>query len=130
MWAIPAFFSEEFIKQSERSESLLHSPLFKIGGTPVLKITEAQREFLNTIFRKMIEEQKTDYAHKDDLIRNYIQLIIHVALKLQLSEHYDQHKNAASRITSVFLVLLERQFPIESADAPLQLKMARIMLLN
>ena len=73
----------------------------------------------------MIDEQKTDYAYKDDLIRNYINLIIHEALKLQPSENYDQHKNAASRITSVFLELLERQFPIESTDNPLQLKTAQ-----
>jgi AraC-like DNA-binding protein len=73
----------------------------------------------------MIDEQQTDYAYKDDLIRNYINLIIHEALKLQPSENYDQHKNAASRITSVFLELLERQFPIESADRPLQLKTAQ-----
>lgn len=118
-------FSEDFLKLSDRSESLQQSPLFKIGGTPILKITEQQREFLNTIFRKMIEEQQTDYAYKDDLIRNYINLIIHEALKLHPSENYDQHKNAASRITSVFLELLERQFPIESTDNPLQLKTAQ-----
>ena len=118
-------FSEEFLKASDRSESLQQSPLFKIGGTPVLKITDQQREFLNTIFRKMIEEQQTDYAFKDDLIRNYINLIIHEALKLQPSENYDQHKNASSRVTSVFLELLERQFPIESKDRPLQLKTAQ-----
>src|SRR5919112_4327954 len=118
-------FSEDFFKASGRSESLQHSPLFKISGTPVLKITEQQREFLNTIFRKMIEEQKSDYTYKDDLIRNYINLIIHEALKLQPSEHYEQHKNAASRLTAVFLELLERQFPIESADHPLRLKTAQ-----
>jgi AraC-like DNA-binding protein len=73
----------------------------------------------------MIEEQKSDYTYKDDLIRNYINLIIHEALKLQPSEHNDQHKNAASRLTSVFLELLERQFPIESRDRPLQLKTAQ-----
>jgi AraC family transcriptional regulator, transcriptional activator of pobA len=118
-------FSEEFLKLSDRSESLQQSPLFKIGGTPVLKITESQRDLLNTIFRKMIDEQKTDYAYKDDLIRNYINLIIHEALKLQPSENYHQHKNAASRVTNVFLELLERQFPIESTKKPLQLKTAQ-----
>ena len=73
----------------------------------------------------MIEEQRTDYAYKDDLIRNYINLIIHEALKLQPSENFDQHNNAASRITNVFLELLERQFPIESTDRPLQLRTAQ-----
>jgi hypothetical protein len=52
-------FSEEFFKASDRSESLQQSPLFKIGGTPVLKITEQQRDFLNAIFQKMMDEQKT-----------------------------------------------------------------------
>ncbi len=118
-------FSEEFFKASERTESLQHSPLFKIGGTPILKITEEQRLFLSNIFQRMIIEQGTDYTYKGDLLRNYINLIIHEALKLQPSEHYDQHKNAASRLTSVFLELLERQFPIESADKPLQLKTAQ-----
>ena len=117
-------FSEEFLK-SDRSESLQHSPLFKIGGTPILKITEQQREFLNTLFKKMIEEQQTEYAYKDDLIRNYINLIIHEALKLTPSENFDQHRNASSRITSVFLELLERQFPIEDTEKPLQLKTAQ-----
>ena len=118
-------FSEDFLKLSDRSESLQQSPLFKIGGTPILKINEQHREFLNTIFQKMIDEQQTDYTYKDELIRNYINLIIHEALKLQPSENYDKHKNAASRITSVFLELLERQFPIESTDRPLQLKTAQ-----
>jgi AraC-like DNA-binding protein len=99
--------------------------LFKIGGTPVLNITEKQREFLNSLFQNMIDEQQSDYSFKDDLIRNYIHLIIHEALKMQPSESYDQHKNAASRLTSVFLELLERQFPIESEDRPLQLRTAQ-----
>ncbi|MVT12131.1 helix-turn-helix domain-containing protein [Chitinophaga tropicalis] len=117
-------FSEDFVKHSNRSESLQQSPLFKIGGTPLLKITEPQRLFLNGIFRKMMEEQQTDYQYKDDLIRNYINLIIHEALKLQPSEQMDKQKNALSRITSVFLELLERQFPVETPDRPLTLKSA------
>jgi AraC-like DNA-binding protein len=118
-------FSEEFLNVSERSDMLQQSPFFKIGGTPILTITEQQRAFLNTIFQKMIGEQRSEYAYKDDLIRNYINLILHEAMKLQPSDHFDQHKNAASRITAVFLELLERQFPIESPDKPLGLKTAR-----
>lgn len=117
-------FSEDFFKTYERSLSLQKSPLFMVGGTPILNINEEQREFLNSIFKKMIEEQKTDYPYKDDLIRNYVNLIIHEALKMQPSENYAQNKNAALRITNVFLELLERQFPIESLDRPLQLRNA------
>jgi AraC-like DNA-binding protein len=118
-------FSEEFFKNSERSESLQQSSFFKIGGTPVLKITEEQRTFLNTIFRKMIAEQESEYVFKDELIRNYISLIIHESLKMEPSENYEQNKNASSRLTSVFMELLERQFPIETTASPLKLRTAQ-----
>ncbi|GAB4039372.1 response regulator transcription factor [Spirosoma jeollabukense] len=118
-------FSEDFLKLSDRSESLQNSPLFKLSGTPIFMISQQQREFLNTIFQKMIEEQQTNYSYKDDLMRNYIHLIIHEALKLEPSQHFDQHKNAASRLAAVFLELLERQFPIETIARPLQLTTAQ-----
>lgn len=117
-------FSEEFLKQGGRSESLQQSPLFKLGGTPIFNLREEQREYLGEIFRKMMEEQHSEYLYKDDLIRNYISLMIHEALKLQPSENFDQHKNAASRLTKVFFELLERQFPIESPAEPLALRTA------
>ena len=117
-------FAENFLKVSDRSESLQQSPLFKLGGTPILEINAEQREHLNDIFRKMIKEQSSDYTYKDDLIRNYINLIIHEALKLQPSENFDTRKNAAGRLTAVFFELLERQFPIESVKRPLELKSA------
>ena len=118
-------FSEEFLNLSDRSESILQSPLFKLGGTPILKISKEQREFLNGIFKKMIEEQESDYLHKDDIIRNYIHLIIHEALKMEPSKNFDKHNNASERLTSVFFELLERQFPVESADSPLKMRTAK-----
>lgn len=118
-------FSEEFFKNSERSESLQQSSFFKIGGTPILKITEEQRTFLNTIFQKMIAEQESEYVFKDELIRNYISLIIHESLKMEPSENFEKNKNASSRLSSVFLELLERQFPIETTSNPLQLRTAQ-----
>ena len=118
-------FTEDFLKLSDRSESLLQSPLFKIGGTPILQLNKEQKAAIAPIYQKMIAEQDADYAFKDELIRNYINLIIHEALKIQPSENAPEHKNAAVRITSVFLELLERQFPIESIDRPLELKTAQ-----
>lgn len=118
-------FSEDFFHQGERTESLLKSPLFRLDGTPILQISEQQRLLLNDIFEKMIAEQNSDYAFKDDLIRNYIHLIFHEALKMKPSENFVHHKSGASRLTTVFMELLERQFPIETPTAPLQLKTAQ-----
>jgi AraC-like DNA-binding protein len=118
-------FTEAFLKLNERSESMLHSPLFKIGGTPIFRINKEQKSVIADIFKKMIAEQETDYAYKDELIRSYISLIIHETLKLQPSENNSHQKNAATRITSVFLELLERQFPVENVDRPPELKTAQ-----
>lgn len=115
-------FTEEFLKVNDRSESLHESPLFKIGGTPIFSISAEQKRFIDSLFHKMIEEQETDYVFKDDLMRNYINLILHEAMKMQPSDNFFKHKNASSRITSLFLDLLERQFPIETKDQPLVLK--------
>jgi AraC family transcriptional activator of pobA len=118
-------FTEDFFKAHERSESLLESPLFKIGGDHVFVLNPHQQEFICSIFKKMLEEQSTDYIYKNDLIRSYINLITHEALKMQPSENYFRHKNASARIASLFLDLLERQFPVESSDRPLKLKTAQ-----
>ncbi len=118
-------FTEEFLMLNERSESLLQSPLFKIGGTPILTLNEAQKSTIGDIFKKMMADQSSDYLFKDELIRNYISLIVHEALKIQPAENQLKNKNAAARIASVFLELLERQFPIESVQRPLELKTAQ-----
>ncbi len=115
-------FTEEFLKSHDRSDSLQQSPLFRIGGTPIFYVSEEQNQFIGNMFRKMQEEQDTDYVYKDDLIRNYIHLIIHEAMKMQPSDNFVQHKNASARITTLFFELLERQFPIDNPEQTLQLK--------
>jgi AraC-like DNA-binding protein len=118
-------FREDFLRGHDRSDSLQGSPLFRIGGTPIFHVSPQQRENLAEIYKKMIVEQDSAYTFKEDLIRNYINLLIHEALKMEPSEKFFKHKNASSRITALFLELLERQFPIESLEAPLQLRSAQ-----
>lgn len=115
-------FTEEFLKTNDRSESLLNSPLFKLGGTPIFNLDKGQKEFLSMIYAKMLKEQNGDYIYKDDLVRNYINLIIHEALKLEPADQLVTYRTASSRITSLFLELMERQFPIEIVERPLVLK--------
>jgi AraC family transcriptional regulator, transcriptional activator of pobA len=118
-------FSEDFLNKNERFDSLQASPLFKIGGTPVFALNDEQKKVIISIFQKMIIEQNSEYFFKDDLIRNYINLIIHEALKMQPSGSVIKFRNASARIASLFLELLEKQFPIESIDHPLVLRTAQ-----
>jgi AraC-like DNA-binding protein len=115
-------FTEEFLKAKDRSETLHESPLFKIGGTPIFSLNAEQKVFIDSLFQKMIKEYETDYVFKDDLMRSYVNLILHESMKMQPSANFFKHKNASSRITSLFLELLERQFPIETKTEPLALK--------
>src|SRR3982750_993170 len=90
-------FTEEFLKLGERSESLLQSPLFKLGGTPIITLDEEQKDFIIRVFKRMLAEQESDYAFKDELIRNYINLIIHEAIKMQPTVSQSKKTNAAER---------------------------------
>ncbi|MFT3737630.1 MAG: helix-turn-helix domain-containing protein [Breznakibacter sp.] len=119
------FFTQEFFKPNLNSDNLQHLPLFKIGGTPVFSLNEEQRDYLNVLFKKMLNEYVSEYQHRDDIIRNAIELIFHEVLKMQPSEKFIEYKNAASRITSVFLDLLEKQFPVLSPEEPLKLLTAQ-----
>lgn len=118
-------FTEDFLQLGERSESLLQSPFFKIGGMPILALNNQQKEDIEVIYRKMIADQDSDYPYKAELLRSYIGLIIHESLKIQPLPAPTHHHNASERITAVFLELLERQFPIESVSKPLTLKTAQ-----
>ncbi|WP_170916761.1 helix-turn-helix domain-containing protein [Dyadobacter psychrophilus] len=117
-------FTEEFIKPIERLESMKQSPLLKAGTTPAFKLDEQQQSRLAAIFDTMIGSDLSDYIYKDDLMRNYIQQIVHEALQMRPEEHFVQFNNAALRITTQFMEMLERQFPIENPNTPLSFKSA------
>lgn len=117
-------FTEDFIHPVERRESLQDSPLFQIGGSPVFFIDHQQQKELSAIFRKMLTEMGSIYTHKYDLLRNYLHIIIHEAMKMQPAETYKKNHNASTRITSLFLELLERQFPIDTPETNLRLRTA------
>jgi AraC-like DNA-binding protein len=114
-------FTHEFLSH-HHNVKLNEHPLFKVGGSPVYFVNEEQTKILCDMFEKMLEEIGSNYIFKYDLLRNYLELIIHQALKLNPADTYYKHKNAATRITSLFIELLERQFPIDSRENILTLK--------
>ncbi|HEY0608534.1 MAG TPA: helix-turn-helix transcriptional regulator [Chitinophaga sp.] len=117
-------FRKEFLHGNDRNESIQNSPLFKIGSNPVFFLKGAQVKYISNIFRKMLTEIESDYVYKYDLLRSYLHLIIHEALKMEPAVNDIKHHNASERIASLFTELLERQFPIDAPDRSLKLKKA------
>lgn len=100
-------------------------PLFQTQGTPILSITDEEFEKVKGIYKKMFVEINSDYTYKYDVLRNLVFELIHTALKLRPAKiEKDQTSNstATQRVTSLFLELLERQFPIESVQQRVQLR--------
>ncbi len=118
-------FTESFLRPIERLDSIRQSPLFTFNGTPAFKLNKQQQATLTNIFENMIAAEASDYAYKGDLIRSYIQQIIHEALHIQPENQPAAPGNAAWRITTQFLELLERQFPIDNMQAAIKLKSAQ-----
>jgi len=115
-------FTENFIHH--RNETLRESLLWKINENPVIHIDDEQEETLKDIFSKMIKEMDGDYIYKYDLLRNYVQLIAHEALKVLPKGNIFKLNNASARLTAQFIELLERQFPIGATEHVLELKTA------
>lgn len=118
-------FTEAFMTSRERIGILKNSPLFHIGDSPAIPLDREQAAFMTGIFQKMLAVHSGDYPYKGELIRSCIELIIHEALRIQPSKNILQFKNAATRITHLFMDLLERQFPIERTGEPLRLRTAQ-----
>ncbi|GAB3640411.1 helix-turn-helix domain-containing protein [Spirosoma arcticum] len=118
-------FTEAFIAGRERTELLHNSPLFRVDAAPVLPLTGEQTVFMTGLFQQMLSVHRTDYEHKDELLRNCIEILLHEALRLQPIQRALTQQNAAIRITRLFTELLEGQFPIESTDKPLRARTAQ-----
>jgi AraC family transcriptional regulator, transcriptional activator of pobA len=118
-------FTDEFLMQAKSGVVLDDLPIFKAGGYPVFQLSDQETEEIDAIFRKMYRELSADYAYKYDLLRNYVVELIHYGQKLQPATALYPTHTASSRVSSLFIELLERQFPIESPRQKLNLRTAR-----
>ncbi|HTI94004.1 MAG TPA: helix-turn-helix domain-containing protein [Puia sp.] len=117
-------FPDEFLKAGGGMEILRQSTLFKPGSDKVFFLDKKQLEYVKRIYADMLAEQETDYIYKYENLRNYVSLLIHLSLKEQPALKEAKHVNAATRITTMFIEQLERQFPVSSPDRELKLKKA------
>jgi AraC-like DNA-binding protein len=107
-----------------KTDGIAGSPLFKPGGNPVLFPDTKTVGFLIGIFEQMLTEIQSTYVSKYELLRSYMQIIIHEALKIAPPDDFYKPGTSAARISSLFLELLDRQFPIISPQHSLGLKNA------
>ncbi|MBI1227158.1 MAG: helix-turn-helix domain-containing protein [Bacteroidetes bacterium] len=115
-------FTKEFLSKSKTGLLIDELPIYQPNSDFVFQLNDEQYLEIEVIFKKMDAELSSDYAYKYDLIRNYLFELIHTGQKLKPIESYAGTTNAASRISSLFIELLERQFPIESNSQVIQFK--------
>lgn len=118
-------FTDEFLVKNKSGVLLDDMPIFRPGAYPVFEISDQEADELTDMFLKMKKEIASDYAFKYDLLRNYVLELIHYGQKLQPLTALSTSQNAATRVTALFIELLERQFPIESPAQKLTLRKAK-----
>lgn len=123
--AVFCVFSSDFITKANTGINMDELPIFSPGNIPVFELSGSEYQYLRTVFSKMKKEQASDYTYKYDLIRNYVMELIHLGQKFQpASVLYPKH-SASERVSSLFIELLERQFPIESNRQRIGLRTAK-----
>ncbi len=118
-------FTADFLSPNKVDVLLEDLPIFQPGQLPVFQLSPAEVKEIKYIFRKMHKELGADYKYKYDLLRNLVLELIHYGQKLQPMSALSAVQNASERISSLFIELLERQFPLESPHQKLGLRTAK-----
>ncbi|WP_262148070.1 helix-turn-helix domain-containing protein [Chryseobacterium foetidum] len=118
-------FTEDFFLKNLSHSNLQELPIFQPGNTPVFEIDDNLADEIQILFNKIKSEIESEYIFKYDLIRNYVEELIHYGQKLQPASKLSTSNDSSMRVVSLFIELLERQFPIETSEQRLQLKSAK-----
>jgi len=118
-------FTPDFMPKSKTGITLENLPIFSPQSDFVFQINPKQYLEIESIFKKMHEEISSDYPFKYDLLRTYVMELVHFGQKLKPLASSQGQINASTRIFTLFIELLERQFPIENTTQVLQLKTAK-----
>jgi AraC family transcriptional regulator, transcriptional activator of pobA len=117
-------FKEAFFPR-ESISALKDLPVFNGATRPVYTLNEEQDAEITGIFKQIQKEIQTDFLYKYDLIRNYLLEIMFLALKIEPQETLSHLTDASARLTTAFCDLLERQFPIESTEQQMKLRLPK-----
>lgn len=115
-------FTQEFF---HNFGNLNQYSIFQPNGTPVFELTDEQLNTVNGFYNRLFEEIQTNYIYKYDLLRTIVMEIIHFAMKIQPTSNYEKSQiDASKRIATLFLELLERQFPIDDTHQIIKMRSA------
>ncbi|WP_428663151.1 helix-turn-helix domain-containing protein [Runella sp.] len=117
-------FTAEFLQPTKSGVLLDELPIFKAPGYPIYSLSETDYLHVKGIFEQIHAEIATDYVYKYDLLRTYTLQLIHIGQKLQANTALHPNHNASVRMTSLFVELLERQFPLETPQQHIRLRTA------
>jgi AraC family transcriptional activator of pobA len=116
-------FNQQFFHHYRK---LNEYPIYQPEGTHAFELNDGLAERAESIFLRMFEEINSDYVYKYDVLRGLALELIHFALKMQPSSAaQSKHQlNASERIASLFIELLERQYPIDETNQKVALRSA------
>lgn len=115
-------FTKDFLPFSKTGFDINTLAIFSNQSDFVFQISKEQYGQILGVFEKMHLEINSEYEYKYDLLRNYLMELIHFGQKLNPITPTENIKTASTRITSLFIELLERQFPVENTTQLLLLK--------
>jgi AraC-like DNA-binding protein len=99
--------------------------VFRPHGEHIFELTDDQVEELSRVFERMLNEIQSDYPHKYDVLRNLVFELVHFAMKIRpVPPMQNKEGNASQRISTLFLELLERQFPVDESHPKVKLRSA------
>lgn len=113
-------FNQQFFNQYG---NLNQYEVFQPNGPHLFELTDEQVVQVSRIYERIFEEINSDYIHKYDVLRNLVFELLHFAMKMQPTSIFDKQPiNASQRISTLFLELLERQFPIDDTHQQITLR--------
>ena len=116
-------FSNEFIRKEEWG-FLLNTPLLDLTLHQAIFLNQEALNNVKLLFQKMMEVNQTDDGMKEELMHSLLHLIIYEAMRGKEERPYKIQHNAAQRTVELFLLLLDRQFPINYPNQQLEMRSA------
>ena len=101
-------FTEEFVQENSPAGSLMPWTLLSGTHPRIFLLGDAQAAYLTSLFQKMLTEQQSAYCYKHELLRSYLQLVLHEAARLRqpvsnrLFRYYSQRPEPAGALVSAW----------------------------